>query len=382
MIKSYFKNTLTVGGLLACLVAGAQDATPAAATATSSGASASENTLLYLIMIAAAVLLFAVLMLGNVMVRLTKLALDKRAARGIAVMLLLFCVNFLSAQGVAPAGDKPFQLPIRLDVLIGAFVLGIELMVVLWLLLKINSLLAEISDEKEKSFSFNIHMPLIFDKLNASVAIEKEKDILLDHNYDGIHELDNNLPPWWKYSFYLSIIWAIFYLGYFYFGGGPSSHDEYIAEVQQARIDVDAYNKKNALNVDESHVKIADAAGITDGQDIFKTNCAACHGNNGEGNVGPNLTDDYWLHGGSLNDLFKTVKYGWPAKGMKSWESDLSAVQIRNVISYIHTLHGTNPANAKAPQGELFNDGTTAGDSTAVMPIDSSAIAATDTTKK
>jgi cytochrome c oxidase cbb3-type subunit 3 len=297
-------------------------------------------------------------------------------------MLLLFCVNFLSAQGVAPAGDKPFQLPIRLDVLIGAFVLGIELMVVLWLLLKINSLLAEISDEKEKSFSFNIHMPLIFDKLNASVAIEKEKDILLDHNYDGIHELDNNLPPWWKYSFYLSIIWAIFYLGYFYFGGGPSSHDEYIAEVQQARIDVDAYNKKNALNVDESHVKIADAAGITDGQDIFKTNCAACHGNNGEGNVGPNLTDDYWLHGGSLNDLFKTVKYGWPAKGMKSWESDLSAVQIRNVISYIHTLHGTNPANAKAPQGELFNDGTTAGDSTAVMPIDSSAIAATDTTKK
>jgi len=251
------------------------------------------------------------------------------------------------------------------------------MMAVILLLLAIRRLIVELSPEKETvKKPFALQLPHIFDNINASVAIEKEQDILLDHNYDGIRELDNALPPWWKYSFYISIVWAACYLVYFYFGGGPSSLDEYKAEVQQAKIDVDAYNKKNALNVDESNVKYADAAGITEGQEIFKTNCTPCHGNAGEGNqVGPNLTDDYWLHGGTANDLFKTVKYGWPAKGMKSWETDLSAVQIKNVISYIHSIHGTNPANAKAPQGDLF---TEAG----IAKTDSTVVAATDTTKK
>ncbi|MBP6731151.1 MAG: c-type cytochrome [Chitinophagales bacterium] len=383
MRKPYLKNILTASALLVGLVAQAQDAATTAAPAVSS-TSATENTLIYLLVSASAVLLLAVLLLGNVLVKLTAMAIDKRAAKTIAVLLFIFSVGIASAQGTAPVtGDKPYELPFRYDVLVGGAVLGMELMVVFWLLIRINALVAEISDEKKKAFSFNIHMPLIFDKLNASVAIEKEKDILLDHNYDGIHELDNNLPPWWKYSFYLSIIWAFGYIGYYYFGGGPTSHDEYIAEVQQAKIDVDAFNKKNALNVDESNVKLADAAGILDGQDIYKSNCAACHGNAGEGNVGPNLTDDYWIHGATLNDVFKTVKYGWPAKGMKSWESDLSGVQIKNVVSYIHSLHGTNPANAKAPQGDLFKEGAvTASDSTMLQPADSNAVAVADTLKK
>lgn len=382
MRKPYLKNILTVFAAIAGLVTQAQEAAPAAAPV-ASAASSTENTLIYLLVSAAAVLLLAVLLLGNVLVKLTAMAIDKRAAKTVAVLLLMFSVGLASAQGTAVTGDKPYELPFRYDVLVGGAVLGMELLVVFWLLIRIKSLVAEISDEKKKAFSFNVHMPLIFDKLNASVAIEKEKDILLDHNYDGIHELDNNLPPWWKYSFYISIVWAAVYLSYYYFGGGPSSHDEYVAEVQQAKIEVDAFNKKNALNVDESNVKLADAVGITDGQDIFKTNCAACHGNAGEGNVGPNLTDDYWLHGGSLNDIFKTVKYGWPAKGMKSWQSDLSAVQIRNVASYIQSIHGTNPANAKAPQGDLYKEGAVAsGDSTMLSVADSNAVAVMDTVKK
>lgn len=370
MIKSFRKNILTGSAMLMFAFANAQDAVVAPATNPGS-----DNLFLYLLVAGCAVLLIAVLLLGNVWVNLTKLVLDKRSAKTTILLALLLSGNFLFAQNAAPA-EVGSKSSVSVEVVIGIAVFAIELMTVIWMLLSIRSLLAEISAEKKEEKNWEIHLPHIFDNINASVSIEKEHDILLDHNYDGIRELDNALPPWWKYSFYISIVWAIGYLGYFYFGGGPSSHDEYVAEVQQAKIDVDAYNKKNALNVDEGNVKYADAAGIADGQEIFKTNCAACHGNLGEGNVGPNLTDDYWLHGGSANDLFKTVKYGWPAKGMKSWQSDLSALQIKNVISYIHSIHGTNPANAKAPQGDLFTEGG------AVVKTDSTVVAVADTTKK
>ncbi len=374
MIKSFKKNLLLCAALFASVVSWAQVAAPSVAT--SATTSSSDDTLLYLLITACVVMLLAAFLLGNVWVKLAKLAFDKRAGKTAVVLLLLLSSNFLFAQAVAPVADTSFKLPMRLDLILGIFVFAIEMMVVLWMLSGIRNLIIELSPEKEiVKKPFALHLPHIFDNINASVPIEKERDILLDHNYDGIRELDNSLPPWWKYSFYLSIIWAFFYLAYYFVGGGPSTHDEYIAEVQQAKIDVDAYNKKNALNVDESDVKFADAAGITDGADIYKTNCAACHGNFGEGNVGPNLTDDYFIHGGTANELFKTVKYGWPAKGMKSWETDLSAVQIKNVISYIHSIRGTNPANAKAPQGDLF---TEAG----IAKTDSTVVAATDTTKK
>ncbi len=138
----------------------------------------------------------------------------------------------------------------------------------------------------------------------------------------------------------------------------------------EAKIAKDEYMRKNALNVDENTVKMADAAGIDDGKTIFVANCAVCHGAKGEGVVGPNLTDDYWLHGGFINDVFKTIKNGWPAKGMKSWATDLTPVQIKDVASYIKTLHGTNPPNAKAPQGDLYTEGGTAkSDSTATSGL-------------
>lgn len=377
MINPSIKNILTGAVLLSGAVACAQE-TPLATTATASAAEPS-NGLLYLIVAACAILLIAVLLLGQVLVKVTGLAIDKRAAKVAATLLLVFGINTLWAQDAAAA--KPFEMPISMDLLVGTVVLTLELIVVIWMLLRIKSLLQEIAGEEKKEFTFNYHLPRFFDNINASVAIEKEQDILLDHNYDGIRELDNSLPPWWKYSFYLSIIWAVLYLGYYYIGGGPSSTDEYLAEVQQAKIEVEAFNKKNALNVDENNVTLANAAGILDGMDIYKNNCAACHGNAGEGNVGPNLTDAYWLHGGSVSEVFKSVKYGWPAKGMKSWQSDLSPVQMKNVVSYIHSIKGSNPANAKAPQGDLYNEaGTAASDSTKL--IDSAMVAVTDTTKK
>lgn len=195
------------------------------------------------------------------------------------------------------------------------------------------------------------------DKFNASVSIEKEKDILLDHNYDGIKELDNNLPPWWKYGFYFTIVWGIAYLIYFHLGSGPSSEKEYNEEMALAQLQIEEFMKKSANAVDENNVTLAtDDKSLDAGKSIYMDNCAACHGRLGEGGVGPNLTDDYWLHGGSIKDIFKTIKYGVPAKGMKAWQAELSPSQIRQVSSFIKSLYGTNPPNAKEKQGDLYKE--------------------------
>jgi cytochrome c oxidase cbb3-type subunit 3 len=215
------------------------------------------------------------------------------------------------------------------------------------------------------------------DKFNASVAIEKEADIMLDHDYDGIKELDNNLPPWWKYGFYLTIVVAVVYLFHYHVAHtGSLQIAEYQEQMDQGKRDVEQY-KKNAANlVDENTVTLlTDKESLLKGQTLFNANCVACHGQSGEGNaVGPNLTDDYWIHKGGIKDIFISIEYGWPEKGMKSWKQDFGGRQIQEVASYIKSLRGTNPAGAKEKQGELYLDeGATAmaPDSTAVK--DSSA---------
>ncbi len=190
------------------------------------------------------------------------------------------------------------------------------------------------------------------------VPIEKEKDILMDHNYDGIKELDNSLPPWWVAMFYITIAFAVVYMTYHHFSGyGLSSSEKYEQEMEQAEEAVQAYLAKQANLVDETNVEmLTDAADLEAGKIIFDTQCAVCHGQMGEGGIGPNMTDDYWLHGGSIQDIFKTVKYGMPDKGMVSWKSQLSAGDMAKVSSYIKTLVGTNPPNQKEPQGELYQE--------------------------
>ncbi len=198
----------------------------------------------------------------------------------------------------------------------------------------------------------------ILKSLTDVVPIEEEESILLDHDYDGIKELDNNLPPWWKYGFYLTIVTGVIYLLHFHvFKTGDLQGKEYDNAIAQAKIEVDEFMKTSANNVDENTVKVlTEASDITAGKDLFIANCVACHGKGGEGTVGPNLTDEYWIHGGSIKDLFKTLKYGWVEKGMKSWKDDLSPIQMAQVSSYIRTLKGTNPPNPKAPQGDLYSE--------------------------
>ena len=194
-------------------------------------------------------------------------------------------------------------------------------------------------------------------KANDYVPIEEENTILLDHNYDGIKELDNHLPPWWKWLFYITIIFAVVYLtGYHVIGNMPLQEEEYQAEVSAANAAALArMDNAPADNIDESNVIFnEDPAAIAQGKQVYSNNCAQCHKELGEGGIGPNLTDDYWLHGGSISEIFTTIKNGVPEKGMISWEPLLSPTQMQNVASYILTLRGSNPPNAKAPQGELY----------------------------
>ncbi|UOQ96483.1 c-type cytochrome [Hymenobacter sp. 5317J-9] len=177
------------------------------------------------------------------------------------------------------------------------------------------------------------------------------RDELLDHDYDGIREFDNDLPPWWKYGFYATIVFAIGYVTYYHvLKTGQLQGAEYAAEMQQAALLIAA--TPDDPNQVTTYTALTAPAELSSGKSLFTTNCAPCHGASGEGKVGPNLTDEYWLHGGEVNHVYKTIKYGVNGKGMVAWKGKLSGKQILQVASYVLSLQGTKPANAKPPQGE------------------------------
>ncbi|WP_256004621.1 cbb3-type cytochrome c oxidase N-terminal domain-containing protein [Pedobacter deserti] len=197
----------------------------------------------------------------------------------------------------------------------------------------------------------------IWSKIMGLKPLSAEKDLVMEHKFDGIEELDNPTPAWFMVLFYGTICFAIVYmLSYHVFEWGPLQEEEYVIELKKAEEEKAALLLKpgNAANkINENNVEqLTDPAAIQAGAAIFKTACASCHGEHAEGLVGPNLTDEYWLHGGSIKDIFKTIKYGVPDKGMIAWEKTMRPKQIAEIASYILSLQGTNPAGAKAPQGE------------------------------
>jgi cytochrome c oxidase cbb3-type subunit 3 len=209
----------------------------------------------------------------------------------------------------------------------------------------------------EKSIFPKISFTRLWQKfvgINAAgtTGATSEASLLMpDHEYDQIRELDNPPPPLFNYVFYGTIAFSLIYLVYFHILDGPLMKEEYENEVRLA-----ALQRKQMQNlVDESTVqRLTESSELAAGRDIYLQNCASCHGQAGEGLVGPNLTDAYWLHGGSIKDVFKTIKYGVPEKGMIPWQSQLSPSQMAQVASYILSLQGSNPPNAKQPEGELF----------------------------
>ncbi|MEM6300022.1 MAG: cbb3-type cytochrome c oxidase N-terminal domain-containing protein [Bacteroidota bacterium] len=273
-------------------------------------------------------ILFTVLLFGNVSVALAQESSAISLSGEELIMILLF-------GGIA-----------ALVLLIVIVALSVRQV----LQLQIERMNREAGIEPKPKFSFQ---NWFWEKFNAA---QPDREVLLDHNYDGILELDNRLPPWWKYGFYLCIIGAFAYLYVFYTGISPDSIDEYVAEVEQAEAAQRAYLEKLANSINESNVVAlaADDAGIGKGKAIFTKYCKTCHGDVGQGGAGPNLTDEYWLHGGSINDVFKTIKYGVTEKGMQAWQKKLTPQDMQQVSSFILTLQGTNPPDGKEPQGEKY----------------------------
>jgi cytochrome c oxidase cbb3-type subunit 3 len=251
-------------------------------------------------------------------------------------------------------------------------VIFFELVLVLALLSMIYQMVRLLRNSPEKRPLVDRILAIdLLDYFNKSVAVEKEHTIVIDHDYDGIHELDNSLPPWWKWGFVMTIVFAFGYMYYYHMADGPSQFDEYAAAVAKGEQEKQAFLAKAGNSIDETNVSLIEDAGkLADARTLFNNTCAACHREDGGGAVGPNLTDAYWLHGGSLQDVFKSVKYGWKDKGMPEWQHNLSPTQIAGIASYIMSLKGQNPPGAKAPQGDLYVDknAKNAADSTGANP--------------
>lgn len=201
--------------------------------------------------------------------------------------------------------------------------------------------------------------------------IEEEKDVEIDHEYDGIKELNNPIPVWFNALFYSTVVFGVVYLlVYHVFGWGLNQDQEYEREMAMAEKAKQEYLSQAANLFDESTITIDETGTLAAaGKSIFVANCVVCHGALGEGGIGPNLVDDYWIHGGEIGDVFRVVKYGVPDKGMVPWEQTLTPGQIAEVSNYIVSLRGTTPPNAKEPQGEkvVYQDGAGA-DSEETLP--------------
>ncbi len=191
--------------------------------------------------------------------------------------------------------------------------------------------------------------------LTRAKEIGNEDEFLTDHNYDGIRELDNVLPPWWVYGFIITIAIAIFYFSKVFFFGAYNQVDEYKAEVAKGKAQVALYKKQHPELFKTNVVLFTDAKNLKAGKTIFQTNCVACHMTDGGGGIGPNLTDNHWILGGGIKTIFHTISEGGRSgKGMIAWKAVLKPLQRQQVASYVISLQGTKPANPKAPQGDII----------------------------
>lgn len=354
----------------------------AAATAVAPAKSTS-NLLATLMIIISLVLAFVVYGMGQVLLTFIRQVMDKRKADG-TILAGIFLVGFSLIGTLASAQEVVLAEPVKALPNYGGMdatgfwvlvsVIAIEVISILVLMFFINRMQQELVPAKIKkpSMALQTWWANINNRFfTKAVPLEKEQDILLDHDYDGIRELDNSLPPWWKYGFIITVIFSVGYMLHFHvLGSGNNPTQEYEAEMLSAAKQQEAYEAKNKDRVDENNIVMGDAVGIAAGNEIFQTACYACHGKAGEGGAGPNLTDEYWLHKGSLNEIYSSIKTGFPDKGMQAWDKQFSPKQIQNIASFIITLRGTKPANGKIPQGEVWTSPTVT-DSTVTIIGDS-----------
>ncbi|MCB0480788.1 MAG: c-type cytochrome [Flavobacteriales bacterium] len=282
-----------------------------------------------------------------------KVAKDRIKSKGAGVLIFLLMINGFTAQAQGGAAGSSFVMG---DDLFYALITMIVLMLLL-IYYQINVLRGLLKTIRGEEVVEANAIESWAAALTDVVPIEQEESIMFEHEHDGIRELDNNLPPWWLWGFYITIAFVPIYIAYYHFGSGPSSLDEYNMEMAEAAEAKAAYMAGLSNLIDETNVELdLSEAGLASGKKIFIDNCAACHGQSGEGGVGPNVTDEYWIHGGGVKEVFSTIKYGVPTKGMIPWEAQLSPSQMKDVTNYILSLKGSNPPGAKEPQGEIWND--------------------------
>ena len=279
---------------------------------------------------------------------------------------VVFFIIFAIVEYVVESGDQPAFIEQPLILLF--------LLLVLLILVAIegivgsidNVLYQSLSEEAKARYEAKRHEPSKFAiwlrktylKLLGSKPIEEEHELILDHNYDGIKELDNDLPPWWLYGFYATIIFAAIYLARFHIFDGNNQFEDLEAEIAQAKIDIEEYKKTAKDLVDFNTVELlTDASDISAGKAIFETNCVVCHKSDGGGGIGPNLTDENWILGGGIKNVFKTISEGGrDGKGMIAWKQSLKPSQMAQVASYVLEFQGTTPAEPKAPEGDIWVD--------------------------
>jgi cytochrome c oxidase cbb3-type subunit 3 len=325
------------------------------------------NWLEMLLIFIAIVLLFVIWGLAQALLAFARQLSLKRKAAGTAT-ILLFMLTALS-------DDLPAQTAASLSANFGglsewqfyllAGVIGLEVVVIFFLAFLARRMYRTLTGVDEQPVVEDVRTNRLSEwwsrldrgVMTRAVPVEREADVLLEHDYDGIRELDNALPPWWKWGFYVTLVIGVVYLFHFHVvGTGKDPVQEYAAEMASAREQVELYKARTKDLVDENNLTPSDAGGIAAGKALYAQSCVACHAADGGGGIGPNLADNHWIHGGSLKDVYQTIKLGYPEKGMQAWQTSFSPVQMKHLASYVKSLAGTRPANPKAPQGDPYTE--------------------------
>ncbi|UGU14651.1 c-type cytochrome [Sinomicrobium kalidii] len=273
--------------------------------------------------------------------------------RVIAIVALVFG----AAEYFIDSGDKPafIEYPEVLLFMLVFTILLVAVEAVLAALRRLTEVMMT-EEQRETQAEKEVWYRKWYKKLTRSRPMEEEGEILLDHNYDGIRELDNSLPPWWLYGFYLSIVFAVVYLVRFHVFDGADQTEEFRNEIARAEEAIARYKETAKDLVDASTVTLlTETPDIEAGKAIFQSNCIACHMADGGGGIGPNLTDTHWILGGGIKNVFHTISEGGRSgKGMIAWKQTLRPREIQQVASYVLALQGTTPANPKEPEGEVW----------------------------
>lgn len=308
-------------------------------------------------------LVLVICILGNAVVGAMDIFREKmKKDAGKAVVttgiIVLTLISSLPANALSVAAEKStYYTPLSqssLYLLVSIIVLEIGVIISLLFVLRF---LVGIKRKRRPAKAVDPAKPRIswLEKINKTRTVDETSETEQDmgHNFDGIRELNNPTPPWWKWGFIFSVCFGIVYFWRTEIThSAPNQLQELAMAEEKATIAKAEFLKNAANNIDENNVKMLDGPDdLAAGQKMFISNCAPCHGPQGGGVVGPNLCDDYWLHGGKLNDVFKTIKYGVADKGMKAWQEDFSPKQLAQLASFIKSIHGSNPSNPKEPQG-------------------------------